>query len=47
MSDNYAEIWNKLHKSFITNAKAQYDAWLDGANGYRKYNDRISFDILL
>ena len=25
---------------------AEYDAWLDGANGYRKYNDRISFDPL-
>ena len=32
MSDNYAEIWNKLHKSFIANAKAQYDAWLEEFN---------------
>ena len=33
MSDNYAEIWNKLHKSFIANARVQYDAWLDEFEG--------------
>ena len=33
MSDNYAEIWNKLHKSFIANARVQYDAWLDEFDG--------------
>lgn len=28
MTSNYADIWNKLHKSFIANAKVQYDDWL-------------------
>ena len=43
MSDNYAEIWNKLHKSFIANSKAQYDAWLDEFNNII---DNVTTDII-
>lgn len=43
MSENYAEIWNKLHKTFIANSKAQYDTWLDE---FSEIVDNITADII-
>lgn len=45
MRDSYAEVWNALHKDFVTKNKISYDDWLDEFNSIIERIDTPIIDL--